>query len=46
MFMNVGDATNSPQTLEKWCDKAKLVLLGAKEMAINNSLKNIQVSRP
>ena len=33
MFMNAGDATNSPQTLEKWCDKAKLVLSGAKEMA-------------
>ena len=33
MFMNVGDATNSPQTLEKWHDKAKLVLSGAKEMA-------------
>ena len=33
MFMNVGDATNCPQTLEKWCDKAKLVLLGTKEMA-------------
>ena len=33
MFMNVGDATNSPKTLEKWHDKAKLVLSGAKEMA-------------
>ena len=33
MFMNVGDATNSHQTLEKWQDKAKLVLLGAKAMA-------------
>ena len=33
MFMNVGDATNSPHTLEKWHDKAKLVLSGAKEMA-------------
>ena len=31
MFMNVGDATNSPQTLENWHDKAKLVLSGAKE---------------
>ena len=33
MFMNVGDVTNNPQTLEKWHDKAKLVLSGAKEMA-------------
>ena len=33
MFMNVGDATNSPQTLEKWHDKAKWVLSGSKEMA-------------
>lgn len=32
MYMYAGDATGSPQTLEKWREKTKLVISGAKEM--------------
>ena len=33
MYMYAGDATNSPQTLEKWREKTKLVISSASEMA-------------